>query len=165
MIGLPCEKAEKMLAFREKYDIITNLDKCPKAFGGPLQSSQGGARSQGLLSGGKQNKEDSAMGNWAKKALVMITVAAMLCTTGAFSAFAVEEQLEQSSGEQMVADLFLVRPVSIVATVFGTACFLVGLPFTATGGNVGESYDKLIAEPAKFTFNRPLGEPLGEVKY
>ena len=105
------------------------------------------------------------MGNWTKKALVMITVAAMLCTTGGFSAFAVEEQLEESTGEQMVADLFLVRPVSIVATVVGTACFLVGLPFSATGGNVKDSYDKLVVKPAKFTFDRPLGEPLGEVKY
>jgi hypothetical protein len=32
------------------------------------------------------------------------------------------------------------------------------LPFSLLGGNVGESAEKLVAEPARYTFTRPLGE-------
>jgi hypothetical protein len=31
-------------------------------------------------------------------------------------------------------------------------------PFSAMGGNFGESFDKLVKEPAAYTFTRPLGE-------
>ena len=43
------------------------------------------------------------------------------------------------------------------ATVTGFALFLVSSPFSLLGGNAGEAWDNLVAAPASYTFNRPLG--------
>ena len=59
---------------------------------------------------------------------------------------------------KMVADVLIVRPLGIVSTILGTALFLVSLPFSAMGGNVNEARQKLVVEPGRFTFKRPLGE-------
>ncbi|RLA20674.1 MAG: hypothetical protein DRQ61_06780 [Gammaproteobacteria bacterium] len=64
---------------------------------------------------------------------------------------------ETSAGE-MFFDLVLVRPAMFVTTVAGTAVFLVGLPFSLLGGNVGEAGRTLVVEPAAYTFVRPLGD-------
>lgn len=58
----------------------------------------------------------------------------------------------------VLLDSFLMRPVMLVGTVVGAATFLVSLPFSALGGNVGESAETLVLEPAQYTFLRPLGE-------
>jgi len=64
----------------------------------------------------------------------------------------------EPTGGEMLADAFLVRPFMLVGTVLTTATFIVTLPFSALGGNVGEAATKLVAEPASYTFVRPLGE-------
>jgi len=58
----------------------------------------------------------------------------------------------------MVVDGAVARPLGLGATVVGTAIWIVTLPFSALGGNVGEAADRLIVDPARFTFVRPLGE-------
>jgi len=62
------------------------------------------------------------------------------------------------TGGMMMADAFLVRPFMLVSTVVTTATFIITLPFSALGGNVGESANTLVAEPAAYTFTRPMGE-------
>ena len=62
------------------------------------------------------------------------------------------------TGGEMMADAFLMRPFMLVSTVVTTVTFIVMLPFSALGGNVGESAQTLVAEPAAYTFTRPLGE-------
>lgn len=57
----------------------------------------------------------------------------------------------------MAADLLVARPVGLATTVIGSAVFLVGLPFSLAGGNVGESGQALVVGPAKATFVRCLG--------
>ena len=44
------------------------------------------------------------------------------------------------------------------ATVAGAAIFLVPWPFAALGGNTEETWDSLVADPAAYTFKRPLGD-------
>ena len=46
----------------------------------------------------------------------------------------------------------------LTSTVVGLATFIVTLPFSALGGNIGEAGNTLVVEPAKYTFVRPLGE-------
>jgi len=70
--------------------------------------------------------------------------------------YKIDEQ--RKDGAPMFYDAVIVRPLGILATALGTAAWLVGLPFSALGGNVDEATEKLIVEPAKFTFQRPLGE-------
>lgn len=62
------------------------------------------------------------------------------------------------SAEAMAIDLIMVRPASLVATVLGTATFIVSLPFSILGGNVDDAGKNLVLKPAKTTFIRPLGE-------
>lgn len=63
----------------------------------------------------------------------------------------------QPHGAAMIADAVIARPLLAAATVGGTALFLVSLPFTTLGGNVGSSADALIKTPAEAAFRRCLG--------
>jgi hypothetical protein len=45
----------------------------------------------------------------------------------------------------------------MAATAVGVVTFVVTLPFSALGGNVGEAGQILVVDPAKYTFVRPLG--------
>ena len=97
------------------------------------------------------------------KLIIILTVIAALQAIPLASAMAFEDSPdypEDLTAPMMAVDLILVRPLGIVATVFGGAVFLVSLPFSAAGGNVHEVYDKIVAEPAAFTFKRPLGHDL-----
>ena len=64
---------------------------------------------------------------------------------------------ERPSGMEMSADLVLVRPAMLVTTILGTGVFIVSLPFSALGGNVGEAGETLVWTPFKATFLRCLG--------
>ena len=66
------------------------------------------------------------------------------------------ESTEPTGGEMMAE--ILMRPFMLVGTVLTTATFIIMSPFSALGGNFGESFDKLVKEPAAYTFTRPLGE-------
>lgn len=61
------------------------------------------------------------------------------------------------SAVAMAIDAVVVRPVSLVATVAGTGLFIVSLPFSLLGHNTDKAGERLVAEPAKYTFARPLG--------
>ena len=65
---------------------------------------------------------------------------------------------EDVSAEAMIADGLLLRPAGIVATVLGTAVFVVTLPFSIPTRSVGKAAQKLIVDPARYTFVRPLGQ-------
>jgi hypothetical protein len=58
----------------------------------------------------------------------------------------------------MAADLLLVRPISLIGTVLGTAGFIVSLPFTLPTGSAGDAGRALVGRPFEYTFNRPLGD-------
>lgn len=64
---------------------------------------------------------------------------------------------EEPSALAMAGDLVLVRPAMFAITVLGTAVWVVGLPFSAAGGNVKGSANTLVIQPAKNTFVRCLG--------
>lgn len=68
-----------------------------------------------------------------------------------------EEGYREPGGAEMIIDGLLVRPISLVGTVLGTAVFIVTLPFSALGGNVGEAGEMLVVGPASYTFTRCLG--------
>lgn len=64
----------------------------------------------------------------------------------------------EPTGSEMMADAFLMRPFMLVSTVVTTATFVVTLPFSLLGGNVGDAAEQLVVEPARYTFTRPLGD-------
>lgn len=82
---------------------------------------------------------------------------ALVAVLGTSPAVAQQRMEAQPSGGAMVADALIARPLLAVATVAGTAVFLVSLPFTALGGGVDTAAETLIKTPAEATFRRCLG--------
>ena len=98
------------------------------------------------------------MNRTGRLVLSVLLAAALLVVPMGSAAWAQSSgQQDSPSGAAMMADL-LFRPLGFVSLVAGSALFVVALPFTATGGNIGESYDALIVKPAQMTFSRPLGQ-------
>jgi hypothetical protein len=64
---------------------------------------------------------------------------------------------KEATGEAMLADVFILRPFGIAATVLGSVAFVVALPFTLPTRSVDKAAQRLVVDPAKFTFVRPLG--------
>ena len=95
----------------------------------------------------------------AKKSLILVMIAAMLMMSSATTALSAEYfESEDPSGGAMMFDLAVVRPVGIVATAIGCLFFVVSSPFSALGGNIDIAGEKLVKDPAKYTFKRPLGD-------
>lgn len=90
----------------------------------------------------------------AIKALIICTLSVAVCPALADDA----GTISGDKGTDMLVDALLVRPLGVAGIVLGAAATLVSLPFTVTGGNVGETAHYLIVEPAEYTFDRPLGD-------
>lgn len=88
------------------------------------------------------------------KALKVITFSMVL----AFPTTGWSNTIEETpSAVAMTGDALFVRPVMIATTALGAAIFIVSSPFSALGGNLGESFDELVAKPFSTAFIRCLG--------
>ena len=65
---------------------------------------------------------------------------------------------DDNTFEAAAADVIVVRPVSFIATVLGTAVFIVSLPIAAISGSVDDTAEALVLTPGRATFTRPVGE-------
>ncbi|MDJ0781101.1 MAG: hypothetical protein QNJ22_03975 [Desulfosarcinaceae bacterium] len=88
--------------------------------------------------------------------LVIVTLVGMTFA-GAAGAAVIGEDNQVTAGK-MAADALVVRPLGFVATLVGSVLFVVSLPFSALGGNVEEVGQRLVIDPALFTFKRPVGD-------
>jgi hypothetical protein len=84
-----------------------------------------------------------------KIVVALCVVIALVVVSG--SAFGSDEM-------DIPVDVLVIRPVTLVGTVLGTALFIVSLPFSIPSGSVKMTANKLIVAPFKYTFTRPLGE-------
>ena len=95
------------------------------------------------------------------KKFALLAVIALLLA-GPFGSSALAAPAEGNSngtkGAAMAVDALAARPLGLASTVFGAATFVISLPFSALGDNIGPAYESLIVAPAKYTFDRPLGE-------
>jgi len=98
-----------------------------------------------------------------RKLLAILTVVAVAVAFAAPAALAAagDAAIADASADAMIFDLVFLRPAGLVATVGGSLAFVLSLPFSAIGGNVGEAADRLVADPARYTFVRPLGHMEG----
>jgi hypothetical protein len=93
-----------------------------------------------------------------KRSIIFFLIATLVFIPFATTAVAADQtQDDEISAGAMTVDLLFVRPVGIISVVFGTAVFILSLPFSALGGNSGNAAQKLVAEPVSFTFKRKLG--------
>jgi len=90
-----------------------------------------------------------------KRTVTLLTVSATLAVSA--PALAAQQYPESYRAQSATADALIARPLGILVTGVGAAVFLVSLPFSALGGNVGESAQMLVLKPAKETFARCLG--------
>jgi hypothetical protein len=94
----------------------------------------------------------------SRKWIVLLIVAAFVMMPLGSSAFAkMKSYPPENSGPLMVADFLVARPIGFASLVIGAVSFVASLPFSALGKNVGEAFEYMIAEPAVYTFTRPLG--------
>ena len=65
------------------------------------------------------------------------------------------------SGENamsMIADFVVCRPIGILATLGGSALYILSYPFTYLGKNTEDAKRTFIEYPFHYTFRRPLGD-------
>ena len=88
----------------------------------------------------------------AKLVTGICVLAVTLCSVRSASAG------ENGGPLEVTVDALLVRPGCLVATVVGSAVFLVALPWAAASKSIKKTADVLVAKPAAATFSRPLGD-------
>jgi hypothetical protein len=108
-------------------------------------------------------EEGLAMVRTTRKLLAILTVIAVAVTFTAPPALAAagDMVIDEGSADAMIGDLVFLRPAGLLALVGGSVVFVLSLPFSALGGNVGEAAQKLVVDPARYTFVRPLGHVEG----
>jgi hypothetical protein len=98
--------------------------------------------------------------------LLRSTAVALALTTGLLAHAQAAQQnasgdptytVEAPKAFSMMGDLLIARPLLIGATAIGAVAFVISLPFTAAGGNIGEAGHALVVEPGKEAFVRCLG--------
>lgn len=72
---------------------------------------------------------------------------------------------QEATASTMLFDLVVLRPLGLVGTVLGTAAFVVSLPFSLPTKSTDEAAQKLVVDPATYTFARPLGQIDGLLYY
>jgi hypothetical protein len=99
------------------------------------------------------------MHSLTKQLVVLLCILAIALLPVASSSFAASEnEKEDFTTEKMAVDLVAIRPLGIVSTIFGCTLYVFSLPFSIPGGNTAEVWESAVVKPAKFTFDRPLGD-------
>ena len=83
---------------------------------------------------------------------------AICVLTISLSGAAYGSEYDDNGSLSVAADAVVVRPACLVATVLGSAIFVVVLPVAAISKSVKTTAHALVAKPAKATFTRPLGD-------
>ena len=93
--------------------------------------------------------------------VALIVAVFFLCTTSLVHA-AEDSYMTQGRGdvsaEAIIVDGLVLRPAGVVAIIVGTLAFVVILPFSIPTQSVDKAAQKLIVDPARYTFVRPLGQ-------
>ncbi|MGE0084233.1 MAG: hypothetical protein AB7S75_07395 [Desulfococcaceae bacterium] len=97
-----------------------------------------------------------------RKSVIIFAIFALI--TVPFAAAAQEydqnpfEKKEEAGSGAIAFDALIVRPVSLGAILAGSLLFVIALPVTSFTGETRMTYEKLIKEPARYTFKRPMGD-------
>jgi hypothetical protein len=75
-----------------------------------------------------------------------------------FGSVTTSSALENGGPMEVATDALVVRPACLVATVVGSAVFVVALPWAAISKSVKKTANALVAKPANATFTRPMGD-------
>lgn len=93
-----------------------------------------------------------------KEKMMMVVLSSVFCLGSLVSVDSHAKKIEERPGAiAMAADVALMRPLMFVATLGGTAVYVLSLPFSLLGGNSAEVQQALVVAPFKATFVRCLG--------
>ena len=94
-----------------------------------------------------------------KSMLVCLVVAALVGAPLGQAALAqFRPDAEEPSAMSMAVDVVPVRVLSFCGMVLGAAFFVVTLPVSFIAGSHKQAAEKMVKEPARYTFTRPLGQ-------
>ena len=85
------------------------------------------------------------------------TIIAFCMLLGLVAQPALANPADEPGAVEMVGDVLIARPVGAAMTAIGAVAFVVSLPLSAAGGNIGQAAEKLVVDPARETFVRCLG--------
>ncbi|WDN88115.1 hypothetical protein BuS5_01083 [Desulfosarcina sp. BuS5] len=97
----------------------------------------------------------------ARRVIAFFVIGALIIVLTSSTSIAENQHstsLDDGNAAAMIADFIFVRPLGNVAIATGAAFFTISMPFSALGGNFKQSVRKLVVEPFKFTWIRPLGK-------
>ena len=94
-----------------------------------------------------------------RRALAVVALVVCLSVSQQALAVSYEDSLDNCSYPP-IFDVMILRPLSLVATVVGTALFfpLSAVAFATVPADMGIVADSLVMATARFTFQRGLGE-------
>ena len=87
----------------------------------------------------------------------LIACVLALLLAGTSQSFASDHRPAANAGA-VVIDTVLARPACLVATIVGSAFFVISLPVAVTSKSVHRTAEALVVKPAEATFKRPLGD-------
>ena len=89
--------------------------------------------------------------------ILLVAVSFIVIPFGASSIAASKSTAPERNAALMLVDGVVVRPFQLSSLLIGTVSFVLTSPWSALGGNMEEAYTKMMVEPARQTFKRPLG--------
>ena len=89
--------------------------------------------------------------------LLIVTIGIFISTIVCPPVWA-DEDINKPSTFNTMIDATVYRPFGLAMTIGGFGIFVISLPFSALAGNTDQSFDALVKDPAKFTFQRRLGD-------
>ena len=96
------------------------------------------------------------MSQWKKT--ILISACAVALTIPPAVALDQDQITRQPTDDEILADGLIARPLGLIATVIGAAAFVVTLPFTIPSKSTDRAAATLVADPARYTFKRPIGQ-------
>lgn len=90
--------------------------------------------------------------------MVLCAIAISVLPVASSTFAAPTNEKDDFTAEKMAVDLVAIRPLGIISTIAGCALYVFSLPFSLPGGNAEAVWETTVAKPAKFTFDRPLGD-------
>ena len=97
-----------------------------------------------------------------RSGMALIMAMLLLCATSlvhaAADTYATTRRSEDLAAETLLVDGLVLRPMGVLATIAGSMAFVVTLPFSIPTKSVNRAAQRLVVDPAQYTFVRPLGQ-------
>ena len=90
----------------------------------------------------------------------LVVIPALTLAVGVPPVYALDQDQigREPTGSEMMADALVARPLALAGTLVGAVVFVLALPFTLGSHSTAASAKQMVAEPAQYTFRKPLGQ-------